>query len=193
MNANELDTLRNENQLLKLRVSALEDQIDALKRQRPAATFLEDLGLADEQYFVRRLHEAVLSASRYARFLCVVQADANQIKSSGPKDSNYALETAARLREELRSTDLVAYFESGRVMVLLEEADVSQAIQALKRVSREMAAGPLPSYALACFPIDTNRDEALLEIVENRVVDLRSRAGGSPAVHAGEEVLSLSN
>lgn len=192
MSTNELDALRNENQLLRLKISALEDQVESLKRQRGPASFLEEYGLADEQYFTRRLHESVLSAERYARFVTVVMVvlPREAEKNNG---RNHALEAAARLRTELRQTDLVAYFNSGKILILLEESDPTQAIQALRRVTQEIVEVPHPNYALASYPCDANRDDVLLDLLSTRTSGLRVTQHEGPLVHLGDEVLPLYN
>jgi GGDEF domain-containing protein len=192
MSGNELEALRNENQLLRLKMAALEDQVESLKRNRGPAGILEELGLVDQSYFSRRLREAVLSASRYARFLCVIQVELPR-ETKGIPSKNNALETAARLREELRQTDIVAYYESGKVYLLLEEADPHQAVQALRRVSKEMVEVQKPNYALACFPNDSNREETLMELLDVRSHGLRTLPPNGPRVHIGEEVMALFN
>jgi GGDEF domain-containing protein len=192
MSGHESEALKNENQLLRLRIAELEDQIESLRRARSTPNFLEDFGLADERYFTRRLHEAVLSASRYARFLCVIQVDVPVPGQNAPGKNN-ALETAARLREELRQTDLVAYFDSGQILILLEEADPGQALQALRRVTKELVEIPQPNYALACFPNDTNKDETLLGLVSERMSSFQTNRLPGPAVNLGEEIAVLYN
>lgn len=192
MSPSELEALRNENQLLRLKISALEDQIESLKRQINTPTFLEELGLADERYFSRRLEEAVLSARRYARFVSIVLVDVS-VENRAMQAKNRTLELAARFREEFRKTDLVAYQEAGKIFIMLEEADPTQAIQALRRVTREMVEVRQPNYALACFPSDSNRKEELLDLLENRSQVVRKRLDEAPLVNTGEGVLSLAN
>lgn len=192
MSPNELEALKNENQLLRLRISALEDQAESLKRQINNPTFLEDLGLADEHYFTRRLEEAVLSARRYARFVSIVLVDLSP-ETRNIQSGNRTLELAARFREEFRKTDLIAYQEAGKIFILLEEADPTQAIQALRRVTREMEEVRQPNYALASFPTDSSRKEDLLHVLENRSQTVRRRLDEAPLVNTGEGVLSLVN
>ena len=192
MSNHELDALRNENQLLRLRISALEDQLESLRRQRNSPRFLEEYGLADEHYFTRRLREAVLSAERYARFVTLIMVVLPP-ETETSQGRSHALEAAARLRTELRQTDLVAFFDSGRILILLEEADPQQALQALRRVNQEIAGVPDLRYALACYPYDSNRDETLMGILSTRTTDLRATRGNGPLVHLGDEVRPLYN
>lgn len=194
MSSIELDALRNENQILRLKIATLENQLESLRLQQSTQDYLETHGLVNEHNFIKRLHEAVMSAERYARFvtlvLVVLPNDKNE--SDG---KNSSLESAARLRAELRQTDLVGLSNSGRILLLLEESDPQQAIQALRRITREMVDHPHPHYALANFPNDSNRDDALLDIVLSRTTDLRARISNqtNTLVHMGEEVLSLFN
>ncbi|MBE7488177.1 MAG: hypothetical protein KJ050_07170 [Candidatus Omnitrophica bacterium] len=194
MTLNELDALRDENQTLRLRVAALENQLESIRIQRVAQDFLETHGLVDEPYFIRRLHESVLSAERYARFVTLVMVVLPGEKGEN-EGNNSSLESAARLRAELRQTDLVGYSNSGRIFILLEESDPQQAVQALRRVTREIMDYPHPHYALANYPNDSSRDDTLLEIVSARTSDLRARISNQtdPVVHTGEAVLSLFN
>ncbi len=192
MTTNELDALRNENQLLRLRISALEDQVESLRHQRGSDNFLEEYGLADEKYFIKRLHESVLSAERYARFVTLVMV-VLPYESEPHTRRNQTLETAARLRTELRQTDLVAYFDSGKVLILLEESDPTQAVQALRRVTQEIAEVPQPNYALASYPCDANRDEVLLNLLSARMSGLRIAQQTGSMVNLGDEVIPLFN
>lgn len=192
MGTNELDALRNENQLLRLRISALEDQVESLKRQRGSTNLLDEYGLADEQYFGKRLHESVLSAERYARFVTLVMVVLPK-ENEAISRKNLALEAAARLRTELRQTDLVAFFDSGRILILMEESDPIQAVQALRRVTQEIAGVPQPNYALASYPSDANRDDTLMELLLARTTALRIQACTGPVVNVGDEVMPLYN
>jgi hypothetical protein len=111
---------------------------------------------------------------------------------------NKEMETAAKLRNELRQTDLVGFSDSGKVFILLEESDPQQSVLALRRVSQEIVERPEIHFALANYPNDANRDEILLEVLDHRTSDLRFRFSDTqpkqnPLVHLGEEVLSLSN
>jgi PleD family two-component response regulator len=192
MSTNELDALRNENQLLRLRISALEDQVESLSRQRGSASFLDEYGLADERYFTKRLRESVLSAERYARFVTLVMVVLPR-DTEANNGRNHALEAAARLRTELRQTDLVAYFDSGKILILLEESDPTQAVQALRRVTQEIAEVPQPNYALASYPCDANRDDALMDLLMSRTTGLRIAQYEGSLVHLGDEVMPLYN
>jgi len=192
--SNELETLQNENQLLRLKISELEDQLESLRRGREGEDPLEGFGLADERYFSRRLRESILAAERYARFVSVVLVGINNGKSDNSTSSQATLDAATKLRNELRETDLVAIADSGRVYLLLEEAEPHQAVLALRRVLGEMV-NPFPAdYCLACYPNDSNREETLLELLEHRLTEMKALSNeGVQRVHLGSEVLSLSN
>jgi GGDEF domain-containing protein len=184
-----MESLKEENRLLREQLVGLEKRISDLEQKTSLKNLLDQLGLADEGYFTRRLNEAVRAAERYARFLCVVLIDVSQSTGEGPRP----LEVAARFREIFRRTDLVAYYENGRVFVLLEEAEAEQGLLALRRVQRELVDIPPPRYSMACFPNDTNRDETLLEILEERLRQLKVANTQGPAVHFGDNIVALSN
>lgn len=189
----EFEALQVENLMLKQRVTDLEKQVEDLRRQQDFPLSLDRLGLVDERYFNRRLKEALLSAERYDRFVSVVLVGVtggDEQAGTGYK----ALEFAAKLREELRGTDIVSFTESGRVFVLLEEAETYQAFQALRRVQHEMVDIPPADYSVACYPNDSSREETLLELLDIRLKELRfSTSNCQPRVHLGSEVLSLQN
>lgn len=190
MNAMEVEDLRQENNVLREKLASLEKRLSEQEKRDSLQETLSKLGLADETYFSRRLTEAVRSAERYARFLCVVSVE---IPTEGEGIVS-PLETAARLREIFRRTDLVGLYQSsGKVVVLLEEAETDQALLALRRVQKELADLPPPRYSMACFPTDTNRDDTLLELLEDRIRQLRLANTQGPAVHFGESIVPLNN
>jgi len=191
MDKSELEALKKENRDLREKVSSLEREVERLKRDNEVLYRLERLGIADEKYFSRRLKEAVLSAERYARFLCVVLVDVP--RTDDKEEEDLPLETAGRLREVFRKTDLVALYDSGKVFVLLEEAETNQGIQALRRVQEEISDIPSPKYSMACYPSDSNKDSVLLELLENRMAKIRMVEAEGPMVHFGEQILPLRN
>ena len=78
-------------------------------------------------------------------------------------------------------------------MVLLEEAETHQGIMALRRVQEEIVDIPPPRYSLACFPVDANKEEALLELLEDRIAQIRRSSVAGPAVNCGDAILPLLN
>jgi GGDEF domain-containing protein len=192
MNKSEIERLQKENQLLRERVSALEGRITELERGDSALARLENCGLVDEKYFSRRLREAVLAAERYARFLCIVLVDIPE-SADGKKDQESAFETASRLREVFRQTDIVGLFRTGEVLVLLEEAETGQGLQALRRVQEEIGNFSTPRYSMACFPSDASKEDLLIELLDERLAKLRRMNTSLPAVNYGEDILTFAN
>jgi GGDEF domain-containing protein len=187
-----MERLRAENEALRNEIAYLKRRIAHLERRAAPPRRGAEEGLADESYFLRRLKEAVYSAERYARFLCVVMIDLpNEDRAEG--DGDRVLEAASRFAGIFRKTDLVALFDSDRVYVLLEETETSQGIEALKRVQDEIGAILAPRYSMACYPNDAQRDADLLQLLEDRISKVCLFNAGGPAVNLGEEVLSLLN
>lgn len=153
---------------------------------------LENSGLVDEKYFSRRLSEAVLAAERYARFLCVVLVDVPETNDS-EDTQEAAFKTASRLREVFRQTDIVGLFRSGEVLVLLEEAETGQGLQALRRVQEEIGNFSTPRYSMACYPSDANKEDVLIELLDERLAKLRRLNTSLPAVNYGEDVMTFAN
>ena len=188
----QIEHLQTENQMLRERVSALEGRIAELEQGNTALARLESCGLVDEKYFFRRLREAVLAAERYARFLCVVLVDIPE-PSNGKESQEVSFETASRLREVFRQTDIVGLFRSGEVVVLLEEAETGQGLQALRRVQDEMGNCTAPRYSMACYPSDANKEDVLVELLDERLAKLRRMNTSLPAVNYGEDILTFAN
>ena len=184
--------MREENERLHGRLAVLEERLGKMEKDISKAQLLQHQGLVDERYFSRRLREAVLSAERYARFLCLVLVGVPE-RDRDMSRENVALETAARLREALRKTDLVALYETGDVYVLLEEAEVSQGLQALKRVQEEIGDVATPLYSMACYPSDAHKEDVLLDLLTERLAKLQNSHRPGPVVNFGESTLELSN
>jgi hypothetical protein len=192
MSKSEIERLQKENHLLQDKVSSLEGRIAELEQDGSVLARLEDRGLVDEKYFSRRLTEAVQAAERYARFLCVVLVDVPE-GADGGKNQENAFETASRLREVFRQTDIVGLFRSGEVLVLLEEAETGQGLQALKRVQEEIGNVSAPRYSMACYPSDANKEDVLIELLDERLAKLRRLNTSEPAVNYGEDILTFVN
>ncbi|MCA9409988.1 MAG: hypothetical protein KC944_02175 [Candidatus Omnitrophica bacterium] len=181
---------------LRRRLIEAQREIEILRSKNGIPEELFEKGLVDEYFFFRRLREAIRSSQRYARFFCVVRVDVNQ-EGRDPNDAdasrNLSVDTAFHIKRALRQTDVVALMDSGQILVLFEELETSQAVQALRRIQEDMMDLPSPNYSVVCFPSDGNQEEHLLDVLNQRIVKVNQSHLTGSVLGLGEEVLSLLN
>ena len=190
------EDLEAEVRSLRRRLLEAQREIETLRLKNGIPEGLYEKGLVDENFFVRRLREAIRSSQRYARFFCVVLVDVNPDLAESHADSGggeLGIDTACHLKQALRQTDVVALTESGQVLVLFEELETSQAILALRRIQEDMLDIPSPNYSVVCFPSDGNQEEHLLDLLNQRIVKVNQSDHSGSVLGLGEEVMSLMN
>lgn len=197
MNNQTLEDLEQEVRSLRRRLIEAQREIEVLRSKNGIPEDLFNKGLVDEYFFSRKLREALRSSQRYARFFCVVRVDvipelaASETYSS--EGRNLVVETAYHLKRALRQTDVVALTESGQILILFEELETNQAIQALRRIQEDMMDIPSPNYSVVCFPSDGNQEEHLLDLLNQRIVKVNQTQPTGSALGLGEEILHLLN
>ena len=190
------EELEREVHHLKRQLRETQRKLEILRSKNGIPADLYERGLVDEYFFFRRLRDAIRSSQRYARFFCVVRVDVHPDSEKGSPESEnetLRLRTATHLKQALRQTDVVAVTESGQILVLFEELETSQAVLALRRIQDDMLDVPNPNYSVVCFPSDANKEEHLLDLLNQRIVKVNQSGFRGSALGLGEEVLSLRN
>lgn len=128
--------LRRQNDELLAMSKRLAHQNSELER---LATTDDLTKLANRRSFLRRLDEAVASATRYRQPLCLLMLDIDHFKRINdgfghPRGDAVLVEAAARLRASVREVDLVGRLGGEEIGVLLPNTELDGALELAERI-----------------------------------------------------------
>lgn len=169
-------------------------------------TVLDDhTGLFNSRHLKRQLEQEVTRATRFGHPVSLIFFDLDRFKLVNDTYGHQAgsrvlFEIGKLLLGTLRSTDVPVRYGGDEFVILLPETSKDQAVEAAKRVGREIAArpfsadrpyGPLRltgSFGVASFPDDATEADELLRKADEAMYRVKAeRRGGVQAAAPDQE------
>jgi diguanylate cyclase (GGDEF)-like protein len=163
------------------------------QQMRERATHDPITGLANRRAFQEQLHAELRRAERYQHPLALLIIDVDRFKDVNdqfghPAGDAVLREIGARLRAELRESDLLARYAGDEFAALLPESTHDQALETAERlraaIPEDAFAVPAQvelSIGVGCFPTDARDEAALVDIADRRMYqDKRPRPQPQP-------------
>jgi diguanylate cyclase (GGDEF)-like protein len=169
-------------------------------------TVLDDhTGLFNSRHLKRQLEQEVTRATRFGHPVSLIFFDLDRFKLVNDTYGHQAgsrvlFEIGKLLLATLRSTDVPVRYGGDEFVILLPETSKDQAVEAAKRVGREIAAklfsadrpyGPLRltgSFGVASFPDDATEADELLRKADEAMYRVKAeRRGGVQAAVPDQE------
>ncbi|MCS6779110.1 MAG: GGDEF domain-containing protein [Geminicoccaceae bacterium] len=115
-----------------------------------SATHDRETGCLDELYFTQRAAEEIARRQRYGGRLSLLVIAPDPPAEGEASGSEAVVRLAARVRGRLRSTDLVARWPTGELLVLMPGTGLSGATRLARRI---LASGPAPGESGPALPV----------------------------------------
>lgn len=178
-----------------LRVPILMEYEELKKLQLNAATDALT-GLYNRRLFEEYFNKELNRAKRYDHHLALVVMDLHRFKEVNdryghPQGDQVLQAAASSLRKTLRTSDYAFRIGGDEFAVLLPQADPEQAATLGRRLRANYESAILPmkldvplalDYGVAVFPEDGDQREALIQVADQRLYQLKNSTRAQPRV-----------
>jgi len=161
--------LREQNRALRAEVESLRRDLVTLRSAcegRPPG--FED-GVFAEPYMRPRLREEICRAGRYRHYLSMVMI---QLVPRAPIETDLGEvpeQYARRMRELLRSTDILFVLGGGRLSIILPETSQNESNRVVDRLQNLVNGDVKMACAVASYPQDANHESVLISEATERL------------------------